>query len=64
MIPYFQRLILSYGIVVGVGALFAVSMIFITRVLSKYLHEEQDSEMYSTANRSVKMGSRLFTASH
>jgi urea-proton symporter len=46
----------GYGIVVGVGALFALSMIFITRVLSKYLHEEQDSEMFSTANRSVRLG--------
>jgi urea-proton symporter len=42
--------------VVGVGALFALSMIFVARVLSKYLHEEQDSEMYSTANRSVRTG--------
>ena len=49
-------LTVSYGVVVGVGALFALSMILVTRVLSKYLHEEQDSEMYSTANRSVKTG--------
>jgi hypothetical protein len=46
----------GYGVVVGVGALFALSMIFITKVLSKYLNEEQDSEMYSTANRSVRTG--------
>lgn len=30
----------GYGVVVGIGALFAVGMIGLTRALKKYLHED------------------------
>lgn len=46
----------GYGIIVGVGALFAVGMVGITKILSKYMNEVQDSEMLMTAKRSVKSG--------
>jgi Na+/pantothenate symporter len=46
----------GYGIVVGLGFLFALGMIFTTYVLKKYNHEKQTSEMFNTAGRSVKSG--------
>ncbi|KAK6465206.1 urea transport protein [Scheffersomyces coipomensis] len=44
----------GYGILVGVGALFAGGMILTTKLLEKYLHENSHStETFSVANRSV-----------
>ncbi|KAL3423502.1 urea active transporter [Phlyctema vagabunda] len=46
----------GYGIVLGLGALFAFGMILVTWVLKRYNHELQTSEMFSTAGRTVKSG--------
>lgn len=46
----------GYGFVVGLGAAFAFIMIFVTRVLTRYMGEVQDSEHFSTASRSIKSG--------
>lgn len=46
----------GYGFIVGVGFAFAVLMVGITKILSKYMNENQDSEMLMTAKRSVKSG--------
>ena len=44
----------GYGVLIGVGALFAGSMILTTFLLQKYLHENANStETFSVANRSV-----------
>ncbi|TLS22248.1 uncharacterized protein PpBr36_09871 [Pyricularia pennisetigena] len=46
----------GYGIVLGLGALFAFGMIFVTFVLKRYNAELQTSEMFNTAGRTVKSG--------
>ncbi|KAF2137377.1 uncharacterized protein K452DRAFT_321803 [Aplosporella prunicola CBS 121167] len=46
----------GYGIVVGLGFLFSLGMILTTWILKKYQGEEQTSEMFSTAGRTVKSG--------
>lgn len=46
----------GYGVVVGVGFLFAVGMIGTTWALKRYQGEVQTSEMFSTAGRTVKTG--------
>ncbi|ODV95730.1 hypothetical protein PACTADRAFT_2044 [Pachysolen tannophilus NRRL Y-2460] len=46
----------GYGFVVGLGAAFAILMVIVTTILSKYVGEVQDSEHFSTASRSVKTG--------
>lgn len=46
----------GYGIVLGVGFLFALGMIVTTWVLKRYNNELQTSEMFSTAGRTVKSG--------
>ncbi|CAN9213510.1 unnamed protein product [Alternaria alternata] len=46
----------GYGIVLGVGFLFALGMVFTTWVLKRYNNELQTSEMFSTAGRTVKSG--------
>ncbi|ORY55682.1 putative sodium/proline symporter [Pseudomassariella vexata] len=46
----------GYGIIVGVGALFAVGMSLTSWALSRYMNEVQDSEMFMTAKHSVKTG--------
>lgn len=46
----------GYGIVIGVGALFALGMSFTSWALSRYMNEIQDSEMFMTAKHSVKTG--------
>lgn len=46
----------GWGILVGVGAAFAIGMISISWLLTHYKNEVQDSEMLSTARRSVKTG--------
>ena len=46
----------GYGIVLGLGFLFAFGMILTTYVLKRYNYEVQTSEMFSTAGRTVKSG--------
>lgn len=46
----------GYCYIMVLGAAFAVLMIAITRVLSKFVGEKQNSEHFSTASRSVKTG--------
>ncbi|KXH37593.1 sodium symporter family protein [Colletotrichum nymphaeae SA-01] len=46
----------GYGIVLGVGFLFAIGMIATTYVLKRYNRELQTSEMFTTAGRTVKSG--------
>lgn len=46
----------GWGIIIGVGAAFAIGMITISSLLAKYNNEIQDSEMLSTAKRSIKTG--------
>ncbi|KAG0746223.1 hypothetical protein G6F57_004031 [Rhizopus arrhizus] len=46
----------GYGVVLGFGALFALIMTSITFLCQRYLKEVQTSEMYMTAQRTVKTG--------
>ncbi|KAF4535032.1 Urea active transporter protein [Lasiodiplodia theobromae] len=46
----------GYGIVVGLGFLFSLGMILTTWILKRYQGEQQTSEMFSTAGRTVKSG--------
>ncbi|TVY48041.1 putative urea active transporter [Lachnellula occidentalis] len=46
----------GYGVVVGLGAAFAIGMSMVSLFLSKYFAEKQDSEMFMTAKHSVKTG--------
>ncbi|KAI9665307.1 MAG: hypothetical protein M1831_001744 [Alyxoria varia] len=46
----------GYGVVIGLGFLFAFAMILTTFILKRYNNEVQTSEMFSTAGRSVKSG--------
>ncbi|KKK22401.1 hypothetical protein AOCH_006181 [Aspergillus ochraceoroseus] len=46
----------GYGIIIGLGFAFALTMIFITWALKRYQHEVITSEMFSTAGRTVKSG--------
>jgi Na+/proline symporter len=46
----------GYGVIVGIGFLFAFGMILTTFVLKRYNSELQTSEMFSTAGRTVKSG--------
>ncbi|TDZ32649.1 putative urea active transporter 1 [Colletotrichum spinosum] len=46
----------GYGVVLGLGLLFAVGMIATTYVLKRYNRELQTSEMFTTAGRTVKSG--------
>ncbi|CAN8100734.1 unnamed protein product [Discula destructiva] len=46
----------GYGIVIGLGALFALGMILVTFILRRYNSELQTSEMFTTAGRTVKSG--------
>lgn len=46
----------GYGIIIGVGALFALGMATLSWLLARYNNEVQDSEMLSTAKRSIKTG--------
>ncbi|RCK63562.1 Urea active transporter [Candida viswanathii] len=44
----------GYGVLVGVGSVFAIGMIITTLLLKKYLHENaRTTETFSVANRSV-----------
>ncbi|KAK0702973.1 Sodium:solute symporter family-domain-containing protein [Lasiosphaeria miniovina] len=46
----------GYGIVLGLGAAFALGMILVTFILRRYNRELQTSEMFNTAGRTVKSG--------
>lgn len=46
----------GYGIVIGLGFLFAFGMMITTYVLRRYNNELQTSEVFSTAGRTVKSG--------
>jgi Na+/proline symporter len=46
----------GYGVVLGLGAFFAVSMSLVTLAQKRYHHEHQTSEMFMTAHREVKPG--------
>ncbi|KAL5345690.1 urea active transporter [Pseudogymnoascus australis] len=46
----------GYGIILGLGSLFALGMVLVTWILKRYNHEVQTSEMFSTAGRTVKSG--------
>lgn len=46
----------GYGIILGLGSLFALGMILVTWVLKRYNNEVQTSESFSTAGRTVKSG--------
>ncbi|KAF7194241.1 putative urea active transporter 1, partial [Pseudocercospora fuligena] len=47
---------IGYGIVIGVGAAFAITMSAISWYLSRHMDEVQDTEMFMTAKHSVKAG--------
>ncbi|KAL4910375.1 hypothetical protein BDW74DRAFT_165433 [Aspergillus multicolor] len=55
LFPIFNQGV-GYGIVIGLGGLFAVLMSLTTYALQRYMSEVQDSEMYLTAKRSVRSG--------
>ncbi|KAL2121675.1 hypothetical protein VTJ04DRAFT_2130 [Mycothermus thermophilus] len=46
----------GYGIVLGLGGVFALGMIAVTFILKRYNRELQTSEMFNTAGRTVKSG--------
>ncbi|EEU34692.1 uncharacterized protein NECHADRAFT_70607 [Fusarium vanettenii 77-13-4] len=46
----------GYGIIVGLGFLFSLGMILTTWILKRYNNEQQTSEMFNTAGRTVKSG--------
>ncbi|KAF2720498.1 Na+/solute symporter [Polychaeton citri CBS 116435] len=46
----------GYGVIIGLGFLFAFGMMLTTFVLRRYNSELQTSEVFSTAGRSVKSG--------
>ncbi|KAK8164758.1 urea active transporter [Phyllosticta citrichinensis] len=46
----------GYGVIIGLGFLFAFAMMLTTFVLKRYNYELQTSEMFSTAGRTVKSG--------
>jgi urea-proton symporter len=46
----------GYGVVIGLGFLFAFGMMLTTFVLRRYNNELQTSEVFNTAGRTVKSG--------
>ena len=46
----------GYGICIGLGSLFGLTMWYITKILAKYMSEIQTSEMFMTAKRSINTG--------
>ncbi|KAJ3051305.1 hypothetical protein HK097_007722 [Rhizophlyctis rosea] len=46
----------GWAVVLGFGAFFSIVMSLLSLALKRYLGEEQDSEMFATAGRSVKTG--------
>lgn len=47
----------GYGVIIGLGALFAILIIISVRIQKRYLLEDSDrSEMFMVANRSIGTG--------
>ncbi|ODQ49418.1 hypothetical protein PICMEDRAFT_14881 [Pichia membranifaciens NRRL Y-2026] len=46
----------GYGFAVGIGAAFALLMAILTRILSRFMGQVQNSERFSTASRNVNSG--------
>lgn len=46
----------GYGFAVGIGAAFALLMATLTRILSRFMGQVQNSERFSTASRNVSSG--------
>ncbi|SCV02299.1 LAMI_0G17678g1_1 [Lachancea mirantina] len=46
----------GYGFALGIGAAFALLMVSISKILSKYMGQVQNSERFSTASRNVGSG--------
>lgn len=47
----------GYGIIIGLGALFAILILISVRIQKRYLQEDSDrSEMFMVANRSIGTG--------
>lgn len=46
----------GYGYALGLGAAFALIMMALSKMLSKFMNEKQNSERFSTASRSVGSG--------
>ena len=46
----------GYGICVGFGVFFAVTMWYTVRMLARFKNEVQGSEMFMTAKRSINTG--------
>ncbi|KAM3162310.1 Urea active transport protein [Lachancea thermotolerans] len=46
----------GYGFALGIGAGFALLMVIISKLLSKYMGQVQNSERFSTASRNVESG--------
>ncbi|KAK8173952.1 putative sodium/proline symporter [Phyllosticta citrichinensis] len=53
--PFFEPSV-GYGLIVGMGAAFAIDMSLLSWGLSRYMAEVQTSEMYMAAKHSVKTG--------
>lgn len=53
--PFFSQGV-GYGLILGVGAVFAIGMSLISYLLSRFMAEKQTSEMFLTAHHSVKTG--------
>lgn len=52
--PYSQGT--GYALIIGLGALFAIGMSLLSLVLKRYFAQFQTSEMFMTADHSVKTG--------
>lgn len=46
----------GYGLIVGLGAVFAIGMSCLSVLLARYMAEHQSSEEFLTAKHSVKTG--------
>ncbi|KAL2689028.1 putative urea active transporter 1 [[Neocosmospora] mangrovei] len=46
----------GYGLIIGVGAIFAISMAVLSTLLARHMAQVQTSEMFITAKHSVKTG--------
>lgn len=46
----------GYGFAVGLGAAFALVMVVISKFLSLFMGQKQNSERFSTASRTVRSG--------
>lgn len=51
-----SNIITSYGLIIGLGFLFAGGMVLITWLLKRYQNNHTTAENFATAGRSVKSG--------